>query len=75
MIYDICKCICTCKCTSYVKCMCIYIYIQAPSHQLLKSVIIIVSKCYRFLKSVLSFSKPQLNFQESRCLAYYSPLY
>ena len=23
-----------------------------------------ISKCYRFLKSVLSFSKPQINFQK-----------
>ena len=44
------------------------IWYIAPSHQFLKSVLSFfrfwdINKCF-FLKSVLSFSKPQLNFQK-----------
>ena len=46
-----------------------YLFFLAPSHQILKSLLSFyrfwyISKCYRFFKSVLSFSKPQLNFQK-----------
>ena len=45
------------------------IWYIAPSHQCLKSVLLFfrfwhISKCYSVFKSVLPFSKPQLNFKK-----------
>ena len=56
-----------------------YLVKKAPSHHFLKSVlsffqVLVYKQMLFFLKSVLSFSKPQLNFQKKRCLESYSPL-